>query len=298
MYAAAFVEGCGLNAWQVNSIVTHAVSHDPVSAFTFLDVALPVWHHNPQALRAVDGTYVIYTIGMSPQGPVANCSHYRASEGPPPHNLTSTDHGFEVVQAWSSLSPYGPWTLLIVDPSAPYGELGNLINGTNPSPATLPNGTVLLASHNDGGLTLSTAPSWRGPYSRPVVVLPYAAYNDSTTFEDPFLWLGSDGLWHVLLHQYSKTSPHPQYRVGGYAHSLTSDPYGAWALQADATPAYTTLVQFADGTSTNFTRRERPKLLLNATSGEPEVLYTGVCPTDGSSCWTLAQSIAQAAGGA
>ena len=67
---------------------------------------LPVFHHNPAIVRAHDGTYLLYTIGPK----VFNTElHYSASiEGP-----------------WHSV--------------------GVVINGSNPSPYVMPNGTIVVA---------------------------------------------------------------------------------------------------------------------------------------------------------
>ena len=96
----------------------------------------------------------------------------------------------------------------------------------------------------------------------------------------------------MLLHSYNGTVPHPQYWVGGYAESATEDIFSTWTLQKYAEPAYTTMVQFSDGTAVNFTRRERPKLLLSPT-GQPRILYNGVCvgTNQGKDCFTLAQEV-------
>lgn len=238
--------------------------------------------------------YVIFAIGMDPQGRTANCTHTKSA---PTESLrtASRGHGFEVVQAWYSSSPYGPWTLLIVDPSAPYGTLGNLFNGTNPSPWVMPNGTVMVASHTGECLTLSQAPTWRGPYSVPVCVLPFSAYGRDAldyVFEDPFLWQdASTGVWQVLLHQYNVSDPHHQGPVGGYAASSSPDPYGPWTLQGIGAPVYTLTFPMVGGQEVTVSRRERPKLLLDSTTGAPRVLYTGVCPQGSDQVWTLAQPI-------
>ena len=51
----------------------------------------------------------------------------------------------------------------------------------------------------------------------------------------------------VLLHQYNGTAPHPQFNVGGFAESATSDIFSKWTLQSYHTPAFTTYVHFSDG---------------------------------------------------
>lgn len=293
LYVAFFTLQCGLGSWTTNSEVVHAVSvSDPLGPYVYHDVAVDVFAHNPQVTRHTDGTFLLWTIGMSPQAPQSNCTPKGDGEGqkvyasPPP--LT---HGAELVEQRWSKSPYGPWTSVTTDS----GSL-NLFNGTNPSPFVLPNGTVVVASHNNCGLTLSAAANWTGPYSDPICVVPYNQYPaiSNYTFEDPFLWFDSSSqTWKVLLHSYNKTDPHTQFAVGGYAESMSADPYGPWTLQDPSTPAYTTAVQFADGSQETFSRRERPKLVFDATTGKPSALISAVCPEpDGDQhCFTLGQSI-------
>jgi hypothetical protein len=198
-------------------------------------------------------------------------------------------HGAELIECWYAPTPYGPWTQLLVKGS------NNLFNGTNPAPWVMPNGTTIVGSHNNEGFTVSVAADWRGPYNAPYLLVPYTDYNNTYVFEDPFLWqdMASDGVWRLLLHQYNSSNPAVQVGVGGYAASATADLFSEWTLQPFATPAYNTTVDFADGTSVTMARRERPKLLLSATTGEPAVLYNGVCPPGTDACWTLSQPIAQ-----
>lgn len=284
LYVAFMVEHCSLSAWVSNSIVIHAVSNDPLGPFTYSDVALPLWHHNPQISQAPDGTFLLMSIGMNPESPVINCtgSSNEMDRIIPSSRLT---HGEELVEMHTSSSPYGPWTPVLVNNN------NNLFNGTNPSPYVFPNGTIYVASHNSGGLTISSASSYHGPYSNPIAVVPYSYFNDTYTFEDPFLWYDTTAnVWRVLLHMYNLSNTHEQFRVGGYAQSLTSDAYGPWILQTDSEPVYTTFIQFNDGSNTTLSRRERPKLLLDSVTGEPRYLYTAVCPSQGN-CYTLGQEI-------
>jgi hypothetical protein len=292
LYVDAFVEDCGLNAWTTNSEVAHGMSDSPLGPFTFFDVALPVYHHNAAAVRHTDGTFLLFSIGMSPEGPIANFTP--ADDGAPPEaprrrlGPRPLSHGAELIECWYAPTPYGPWTQLVVDGSI------NLFNGTNPAPWVMANGTTVVGSHNNQGFTVSVAADWRGPYSEPYLLVPYSDYNNTYVFEDPYLWqdAASGGVWRLLLHQYNASNPADQVGVGGYAVSATPDLFSAWALQPSATPAYNTTVQFADGSNLTMARRERPKLLLNATMGAPAVLYNGVCPPGTEACWTLAQAIA------
>jgi hypothetical protein len=64
LYAAAFGLGCNLGSWHSNSFVVHGVSDVAAGPYSWHDVALPMEHHNPHALRAPDGTYLIYSHGQ------------------------------------------------------------------------------------------------------------------------------------------------------------------------------------------------------------------------------------------
>jgi hypothetical protein len=98
---------------------------------------------------------------------------------------------------------------------------------------------------------------------------------------------------------YNGSAPHPQFRVGGYAQSAGRDIFGAWTVQSQATPAYTTdFTAYVSGSAgptatTTLARRERPKLFLDPASGAPAVLYSGVCSQQSSNdCFTIAAPLA------
>jgi hypothetical protein len=98
LFVDVFVEDCGLDARTTNSEVAHGVSASPLGPFTFFDVALPVYHHNAAAIRHTDGNFLLFSIGMSPEGPVVNCtaparalggSHAAGAAPPPAHAATA-----------------------------------------------------------------------------------------------------------------------------------------------------------------------------------------------------------------
>ena len=161
----------------------------------------------------------------------------------------------------------------------------------------LPNGTVVVASHGADVVASSTgAQGWRGPYAAPRRLFTPPA---PMKMEDPFMWFDAGaGVWRMLLHQYNGSAPHPQYRVGGYAQTSDGDLFGRWAVQDEATPAFTTLIPMVDGSARNYTRRERPKLLLDA-GGAPAVLYSGVCESakQDANCYTMGVAVGGGGGG-
>ena len=291
LFVATFVEGCGLNYWEDNSQILHAVSNEPSGPFQHSDVAVSPWAHNPQIVQHTDGTYLLYSIGMQPQERPHNCTAHSANieeadKKDTTNNRLGSGHGAELMSLHVSDSIYGPWTL--------YAD--NIFNGTNPTPWVNADGSVYVGSHTGSTFVVSAAPHWKGPYSAPVPL--FGPSVDGYVFEDPFLWFdASSRVWRVLLHQYNSSDTKHQFRVGGTAQSANASLYSEWTLQSDSEPAFTTNVTFTDGSYQVYNRRERPKLLLNATTGQPAVLYTGVCPATGdtSACYTVGQPVLKAA---
>ena len=300
LFASAFVNNCTLQAWTSNSIAIHAVGASPLGPFSFVERALPFYHHNVQPVVAPDGTFLIFSIGMVPDPTPVRCHAGAGALVPPPPPLSST-HGFESVECWSAPSVHGPWS-----PVSGNVNGRNLFNGTNPSPAFDPsgNGTIYVMSHAGANMTVAVASSWRGPYSPAVPVFSHAV--GDFVGEDPVLWWdstlpnseGSTGAWRVLWHAYNKSDPGHQFNVGGYAVSAGANIFGAWYVQDPRTaPAYTTeFTSYVSGAAgptktTTFGRRERPKLWRDPSTGAPACLYSGVCPVGSARCFTIAAPI-------
>jgi len=176
---------CSLKLYGTVSRIVHATAASPAGPFMRESVALPVFGHNPQAVRAPDGTFLLYHIGATVDPScVPDCRAAPANHSVP--GCTSKGHGTSIA---FSRSPYGPWTR--IDYVLP--------KYTNPSPYIFPNGTVLLAARTNEGITegsherihILRADSWRGPYDHLSTVGKY---------EDPFLWRGASGHFHMLSH--------------------------------------------------------------------------------------------------
>ena len=63
MFAAEMANRCTLGQWTSNSQVVTAVSDSPEGPYVRQAIAIPPWSHNPDAVRAPDGTWVIFTLG-------------------------------------------------------------------------------------------------------------------------------------------------------------------------------------------------------------------------------------------
>lgn len=193
-------------------------------------------------------------------------------------------------------SIYGPWTnstavWLSSATQQPSWFQRHGKTFTNPSPFLLPNGSVLCAyransqrpGQSDSGehVSLAMAQTILGPYvdsrSHPLI---------STWSEDPFLWRDERGYWHMLMHAplHSKPQPNQGKLIG--AHAFSRDALN-WTVSA--TPPYTSLVNFSNGTSFDMRRRERPQLLLSE-SGQPRYFSSGV-EDFADHTWTLVMKV-------
>jgi hypothetical protein len=201
MFASAFVEGCGLHAWETNSQIVHLVSASMEEPFVMHDVALPPWHHGVGAARHTDGTYLLFTMGTTNASWVVPCPGGIPSW--PSHQNCSPPvcSGFNV-RGHSSPTLNGPWTPIEnIDSESEYFGTHILWNAVNPDPSpwVLPNGTVVVVG---GGFY--SAPHWKGPYRRaagPRYPPPRnkpdkdsRLHGGRASAEDAYLWY-MDGRW-------------------------------------------------------------------------------------------------------
>jgi hypothetical protein len=191
MIAAEFEEHCDISHWSPNSAIVHAVSTaGPEGPYTRQSVAVPPFAHNPKVVRAPDGTWLMYTIGVRvPELPYApkifNCTKPEEQEqrrlageevvsaAPPapgrtPVNLESN------VTLYTASDIAGPWARFGIVLGRDF--LGSWDEDTsNPSPYVLPNGTVLLMYRgckvwttgcDEEKIGIARADHWKGPYRR------------------------------------------------------------------------------------------------------------------------------------
>lgn len=228
-------------------------------------------------------------------GHAAPCKCPRAGH-PVPGPECSVDWGTNVFRA---PTPDGPWSLtaplLDVDKPKLSHDDGTPVVFANPSALLLDNGTSMLMyrdffqklqfpATNVLGLAISHT-GWRGPYTdiiRKIVPAPF--YN-----EDPHIFRGKRGTYHMLAHSLCLHWPHCT-NVGGHASSTDGV---NWHYSSGA--AFTTSVDFEGGTTKTFSRRERPELLHDPESGRPTHLITGVTEPGGAGqsdrSWTLVQPV-------
>lgn len=275
MYAAVMANGCGMTTWATNSLIQHAVADAPDGPFAPREVLMPPFAHNPTAVRAPDGTYLIYHIGCGKRRdgavPCTDCAGGRSG-------ATCKGVAEEVACDGASTnilhaqSPDGPWARLNA-PIVKSPTMGSPYQVDNPTVTFFPNGSLLMLGRGGNPAAMATsdgvitAPSWRGPYTMHTMI-----GNGTINIEDPFVWQDRRGNLHALFHKF--TDEHPNSGGHAFARASAAGAGGAgWTVSAAA--AYTTAITTADGAVTTFNRRERPHLLLDAATGRvPLMLYT------------------------
>ena len=185
----------------------------------------------------------------------------------------------ETVNLAHSTSPDGPWTPLLPDGAPFFADGNSSLALSNPSPWVLKNGTVVLAYSRAPGTGVAVAPHWRGPYTR----LSTWTHNHTVQNfalvgcgEDPFIYQDFRGTWRVICHGPTEKPgsdprfPNTSLETGGMAFSTDLI---HWT--AGPGPAYTSAMEYTDGSVRPFARRERPALLLDE-KGFPTHLYNGI----------------------
>ncbi|KUL90946.1 hypothetical protein ZTR_00828 [Talaromyces verruculosus] len=292
---AQFAHNCVLWNWAPYSTIVRATSKSgPEGPYQFDEEIVGTFAHNPTVVHSkADGLYLLFHIGCSVQVP-DGCGWETFTCGP-----GNSEIGESGVSAWSS-PDLKNWEFHgQVFPGDANGTWD--ADTTNPSPFPLwsanhQTSEILMAYRTciencaDGLelIALASAANYTGPYIR--------AHNQSIfpniDLEDPFIWRDKRGNFHMLVHdlysgEYGQFDSGPNVGKHGYARNWD----GEWTYNAE-TVAYSTYVEFTDGTATNFTRRERPQLYFSD-DGEmtPLFLSTGVQEMNTSQSYTFVQPI-------
>lgn len=289
MYLAEMGEQCGMTTWTTNSLIRHAVAQTPAGPYAPREVVMPPFAHNPTAVQAPDGTYLIYHIGCGTpiKAPCTDCKGGETGKSCHAPGETVACNTTTTNILWAK-SLDGPWEQLnapiIISPT-----MGKPYQVDNPSVTFFKNGSLIMAgrggnprkeSSSDG---IITAPSWRGPYTMHTMI---GNPLTSPAVEDPFIWQDKRGNFHCLFHKF--TDEHPS--CGG--HAFSEDGF-SWHLNNDW--AYNTSVVTTDGKATDYFRRERPHLLFDA-EHNPVMLFTSLTnwgsSGTGDKAFTFGQQIA------
>ncbi|KFA79100.1 hypothetical protein S40288_07032 [Stachybotrys chartarum IBT 40288] len=268
LFTSQFAGGCGLAGWRPHSLVVRAESRNgPQGPYHYAQTVTRSFRHNPDVLYSpADDKYLMYAIGVDAP-PLDRCQSISYTRWPNNISVASAD------------DIRGPWSdfRLVVDSDRPNG-----IHATNPSPFPLwtpSNPTreiALLIKDYD----IFHADSFDSTYEH-IFSAPWNTTEAGTNTlwtEDPFVWRDKRGHWHSINHwmiDYVEFDGRRYPRVGShlYSRNLT----GPWQFKLQE--AFNSTVNYTDGTTVQFNRRERPKLFFSD-DGEMTPLYlvTGVTP--------------------
>ena len=298
LFAAEFTVGCGLEYWYPFSRIIRAEStHGPTGPYKFAAEVAGTFAHNPQVVySAAEKLWLLYHIGCPyPQPTYCHAINLTCGFG----NTEAGESGISVLSSpdlrtWTNYSGY----VLNGDTNGTWDT-----DTTNPGPFPLESAddhtpTMLMAyrgcEYNCGGtelVSMASADNFTGPFTRS-----HSQPLSNEANEDPFLWRDKRGNYHMLMHYLGPgggSTGGPQ--VGHHAFTKRWD--GAWTFN-NGTPAYDTTVNYTDGTSIRFMRRERPQLFFSE-DGEMTPLYlsNGVQEFNSSASYTVIQPLGSASNG-
>ena len=295
LFLAEFTDGCGLDYWSPYSRIIHAESTSgPIGPYTFSNQVVGTFAHNPTVVYSpADKLYLLYYIGCSFSAP-AVCTGPSFTCGP--GNDLNAESGISV----QSSPDLKTWT--------PHGQVFSGDNGTNwdadvtnPSPFPLyspynPTAEILLAyrgcPYNCGGAELinfAMAQRFKGPYTK---IESQPIFQNGN--EDPFVWQDKRGNFHLLLHSLEAGGAFGDGPKVG-RHAFAREFEGPWTFN-NQTLAFNTTVQYTDGTSVNFYRRERPQLFFSEDGRmTPLYLTTGVQEVNSPQSYSVIQPLGGAA---
>eukprot|EP01065_Artemidia_motanka_P007714 TRINITY_DN13857_c0_g1_i1.p1 TRINITY_DN13857_c0_g1~~TRINITY_DN13857_c0_g1_i1.p1 ORF type:complete len:423 (+),score=70.87 TRINITY_DN13857_c0_g1_i1:33-1301(+) len=292
MYAAEMDGRCGIEWWEPNSQVVHAVSDSPEGPYRKVGVVAPSFAHEPTAMRAPTGEWVVLMTMRHPSGwgPV-DCDTPSPPPPPPPPvpppcGKPPARHTY---MTWSN-SPDGPWSepvLVLKANTSVWGNCSVLID-TNLAGVILPNGSVVGIWRKCSNLKgvhqceadcctfphLLTASNWRDPatyfpHQEPMfdALQPYGA-------EDPFVWRDAQGRFHAILHD--EQGPTRSNARGRHAYSLDGATWYYGTTDAyDGKSALSHPIDAGNTSELIFVRRERPHMIIGG-DGRPTHLINGV----------------------
>ena len=219
--------------------------------------------HEPNANRGPKGEFILFWSENHYDMPLCNCS-----DGSTPGDCKTPDDPMYYTYMSFSNTPNGPWS----NPVAILGPKRHM--DTNFSPVILKNGSLVGFSRwavgdvpfSGGRMHLVVASNWKDPTT--YIESPHDVFQNLTNggCEDPFLYLDKNGYYHAILHNL-----YPNfygYNCGGHAFSKDGL---QWTYGGRA---YGNTVQFTDGNSFVFSRRERPHLVFAEDDVTPVALTT------------------------
>ena len=255
MYLAEIEGGCGINVWLSNSAVIHASSPDPLTVpFKRVSVVQGVFSHEPIAVRAPTGEFVVYFTAVLPPGllpvngpgngigePCTGCSNGISVKSCGTDSNRNASINLPTYMVYS-MNPDGPWSPPALVPST------DVFADSNFAPWINTDGSLLALGRN----LIWKALDWKNVSSYTVI----GSWIDNG--EDPFIWRTADGIYHGIIHHGRPRS----YGIHYYSETNGFSWVGA-NTKIGWSKAFSSTIQYSNGTDETFFCRERPHIVLN-----------------------------------
>lgn len=298
LFAAEFTHGCGLDYWAPYSRIIRAESRTgPAGPYTFAAEVQGTFSHNPTVVYSpADEAWLMYYIGC-PTEVADKCTAKAFTCGP--GNTNNGESGISVMISRDLRHWEGKGQVISGDDGKGWDA-----DLTNPSPFPLHSAATSCSKPGHGDDTPAMLLAYRGcPYncsagieqinlavSEKGYAGPYRKIQNGPVFpesnEDPFVWRDKRGHYHMLLH-----SLEPE---GGFGdgpkvgrHAWAREYTGPWTF-GNRSLAFSTAVEYGDGSKIDFYRRERPQLYFsNDGKMTPLFMTTGVQPRNNPMSYTV-----------
>jgi hypothetical protein len=309
LFASEFTHGCGLDYWAPYSRIIRAESRTgPAGPYTFAAEVQGTFAHNPTVVYSpADREWLLYYIGC-PTNVSDTCQSQSFTCGP--GNDNNGESGISVLSSRDLRNWEFKGQVMKGDNTTDWDA-----DVTNPSPFPLYSSSCTRAESTENGghcpgHTAAMLLVYRGcPFncggSELINVAisetgyegPYTKIETQPIFdegnEDPFVWRDKRGNFHMLLHSLEPDGGFgsgPQVGRHAWARNYT----GPWTF-GNQTLAFSTEVEYDDGTTINFYRRERPELYFSDDGKmTPLLLTTGVQPQNNPMSYSIVVPLGEA----
>eukprot|EP01084_Bolivina_argentea_P171013 296292_1 len=264
MYLSQFDNHCGVDSWSLNSVLIHAQSTAGFnSAYKPIETLHSNFAHEPDVIEGPNGEIVLYYSAFN-YSDIKECECSDGSTNPsckvPPAQFIN------IMQYAEQNNLSGPWKRSVIFPDRSTNDID-----TNLAGIILSNGTFIgmMRIWTDGSeIHLVTSNDWKNGSQYQI--------NENKLFpqlvplltEDPFIYRDCNNYLHAIFHN---MSPDVLPIVCG-AHAYSVDGI-TWIYRGIS---YENTVEFVDGTSFTFSRRERPHFIFADDKCTPIALTNGV----------------------
>ncbi len=301
MWAARMTNYCGIGQWEQNSEIVHATAEDVLGPYIEQGTVAPVFAHEPSVTRDPrTGELLMVSVNYPVDGQYSNQTIFNSS-GICTCTANCTKAAVGSRNKCGMCRHPGSHPFLPIIRTAPRAEgpwsetLSTVLPSDDTNLACWINGTGAVNCNGRGGGVYAFSLDWRNFSSWEDFKLPGAPdapmwVSSRPDDEDPMLWQDmATNVWHSIQHNLE--GPHmcdgQLCQVGTHQFSIDG-----WQWYSTGT-AYTNLVQYTDGTSHLFDRRERPHLIFAENTTNPVALATSARPggLDGDRTFTLVQGL-------